>query len=100
MTWFNLAQDSAFCDQLKCRWLELRKTTLSLDHIYNVIDSVTVAIEKEQIANFSVWPILGKNVWPNAKPIEPDYAGEIRRLKEWFLLRLTWMDAYMPGECR
>jgi hypothetical protein len=97
--WFQLAEEKKFRNQLKCRWTELRKTTLSLDNINGIIDQHTSEIMSAQKRNFECWPILGKKVWPNAKPYEEDYSGEVRRLKEWFVMRLAWMDAYMPGTC-
>lgn len=97
--WFQLIEEQHFRDQVKCRWIALRKTTLSLEHINAVIDSLSGTIAQGQKRNFEYWPILGTEVWPNAKPFESDYNGEIRRLKEWFVMRLAWMDAYMPGEC-
>ncbi len=98
--WHYLAQDPHFQDALKCRWVSLRKTVLSLDHIYSLIDAAADKIMDSQEQNFAVWQILGRYTWPNAKPYEENYAGEIRRLKDWFLLRITWMDAHMPGKCR
>lgn len=98
--WHFLAQDPYFQDVMKCRWLELRKNVLSLPHINALIDAAVTKIDDSQAHNFEAWPILGGYVWPNAKPYEETYAGEVRRLKEWFLLRMAWMDAYMPGKCR
>jgi subtilisin-like proprotein convertase family protein len=98
--WHYLAQEPHFQDSLRCRWTELRKGVLSLPHIYALIDAGAAKMESSQAHNFAVWPIWGVYTWPNAKPYEEDYAGEIRRLKDWFLLRLTWMDAHMPGTCK
>ena len=98
--WHYLAQEPGFQDLLKCRWTELRKNVLSLEHVYALIDAAAKEIDASQQQNFAVWPILGQYIWTTPKPYEEDYAGEIRRLKEWFLLRMTWMDAYMPGNCK
>jgi subtilisin-like proprotein convertase family protein len=98
--WHFLAQDTQFQDSLKCRWTELRKSVLSLKHIDALIDAAAAKLAESQAYNFEVWPIWGIYTWPNAKPYEEDYESEIARLKDWFLLRITWMDAHMPGSCK
>lgn len=98
--WHFLAQDPRFQDSLHCRWTALRKDVLSISHIHAMIDAAAAKIEQSQQNNFNVWPIWGQYTWPNAKPYESDYASEVARLKDWFLLRITWMDAHMPGKCR
>jgi subtilisin-like proprotein convertase family protein len=98
--WFQLALEPQFQNQMKCRWVELRKNVLSIPHIMSAIDSISGSLMGEQDLNFKLWPILGKEIWPNADPIEVDYAGEIRRLKEWFVMRIAWMDYFMPGTCK
>ncbi len=98
--WYYLFKSPYFQNKLKCRWLELRKTTLSLQNIHALIDQHVAQVKASQQHNFKIWPILGIYVWPNSRPYEKDYDGEVRRLKEWFVMRLAWMDAYLPGECR
>jgi hypothetical protein len=100
MYWFKMAQEPSFQNALKCRWTELRKNVLSIEHIYDLIDDGAAKLAKSQELNFKVWPVLGDYIWPNAKPYEADYAGEVRRLKEWFVMRIAWMDAFMPGTCK
>ncbi|MBP6640874.1 MAG: CotH kinase family protein [Bacteroidia bacterium] len=98
--WDFLARDPAFQNQMKCRWLELRKGILSQERLFAVIDSAAASINDSQQENFQVWQILGEYVWPNAKPYEPDYEGEVRRIKYWLVTRMAWMDAFMPGTCK
>jgi subtilisin-like proprotein convertase family protein len=98
--WAFLARDPSFQDEMKCRWLELRKGILSQEKLFAVIDSAAATIDASQEENFQVWQILGEYVWPNAKPYEPDFAGEVRRIKYWLVTRMAWMDAFMPGTCR
>lgn len=97
--WAFLARDPSFQNEMKCRWQALRKNLLSQTHLFAMIDSAAAGIDEAQRHNFQVWPILGSYVWPNAKPYEPDYGGEIRRVKEWLVMRMAWMDAFMPGTC-
>ncbi len=99
MYWFKLAEDPAFQNAMKCRWTALRRTVFDVDHITQLIDEMAAKLYKSQKMNFQVWPTLGHYIWPNAKPYERDYEGEVRRLKEWFIMRIAWMDAFMPGTC-
>ncbi len=98
--WHYLAQEPSFQKQMACRWVELRKTVLTLPHIYALIDGAVAQIDDAQQENFGLWHILGDYIWPNAKPYEENYVGEVVRLKDWFLLRITWMDAHLPVNCR
>ena len=42
--------------------------------------------------NFQRWPILGRYVWPNPRPIPRNYKGEIKRLKKFLANRAEWID--------
>ncbi len=97
--WQRMMTDSNFTNQLKCRWVSLRQTTLSQTHLYSVIDSVANYLNESQAWNFNVWPILGVYVWPNVPPYPSTYAGEIANLKQWLGRRLLWLDANIPGHC-
>jgi hypothetical protein len=96
--WKKLRGDPYFASRIKCRWLELRQTYFSLDHINNFIDSVATALEEPQQRNFQRWPILGVYIWPN--PVyPPTYAQEIEYLKTWIQDRIAWLDQNMVGDC-
>lgn len=96
--WNRLMSDSNFRNQLKCRWLGLRNTTLSDTYINNLIDSTTTALSESQQRNFMQWPILGTYVWPN-NYVGATYADEVNYLKFWLSNRLQWLDDNMPGNC-
>ncbi len=97
--WGRLLEDPLYASHLKCRWLQLRTTTLSNNYFNNYIDSIAAQLNEAQVRNFTKWPILGIYVWPNPWPYPSTYAGEISSLKTWMGNRLAWLDANMPGTC-
>jgi hypothetical protein len=97
--WWQFMSDDAFKNQLKCRYQQLRTTTLSVAALYAYVDSMALYLDESQNRNFTRWPIMGTYVWPNPSPIPPDYPSEIGALKYWIQARLNWMDANMPGAC-
>ncbi len=99
--WNKLMTDTAFEGSLRCRWKSLRQTTLSLNRMNAVIDSVAAVVNEAQQRHFTRWPVLGKYVWPNPDPIPVTYTAEISTLKEWVKSRLGWLDANIPdrGAC-
>lgn len=95
-----LFADTAFQNEVFCRYTELRKGVLSTPALFARIDSMAQIMGTQAIArNFDYWPILGIYVWPNPQPIPSNYEGEILALKSWIALRLGWMDAFLPGNC-
>jgi hypothetical protein len=97
--WGRLLQDPSYTAELKCRWNELRLTTLSIPVLNNYVDTIAAQLNEAQERHFTAWPILGTYTWPNPSPIPTDYAGEITALKTWVYDRITWMDANLPGTC-
>ncbi len=98
--WDQLLLDTSFQNQLKCRYLDLRKGILSIDHLFTTIDSfASLTIESRQ-RHFMRWPILGNYVWPNPSPIPKDYPSEILALKNFITKRLAWIDQNLPGQCK
>lgn len=99
--WDRFFQDSAFKSALRCRWKQLRQTSLSNQRINFIIDSVNTLVSEGQQRHFQRWPVLGQYIWPNPQPIPATYAGEISTLKQWLNDRLQWLDDNMPntGAC-
>lgn len=94
--WKQFMLDTAFKANLLCRWKEVRKTVLSNEHLFKLIDSVNTVVAEGQVRHFTKWPILGTYVWPNPQPIPDTYAGEISILKSWLTSRMQWLDDNMP----
>lgn len=97
--WSRLLQDPAYTFDLRCRWEELRLTTLSIPVLNNYVDSLATYIDEAQGRHFEAWPILGIYTWPNPSPIPADYPGEIAAIKTWITNRITWLDTNIPGNC-
>ena len=96
--WGRLLEDSTYSHALKCRWLELRQTSLNTDYILSYIDSMATVLAEPATRNYNRWPILGTYVWPN-NFIGNTYQEEIDYMKEWIAGRLIWMDNNMFGIC-
>ncbi|MDP4798028.1 MAG: CotH kinase family protein [Crocinitomicaceae bacterium] len=96
--WSRLLQDSTYSHAMKCRWLELRQTTLSNAYLMNYIDSMALLLTEPAARNYNRWPILGTYVWPN-NFIGDTYQEEVDYMKNWLTGRLTWMDNNMFGTC-
>jgi Secretion system C-terminal sorting domain/CotH kinase protein len=95
--WNKLMTDTAFEGSLRCRWKALRQSTLSLDRLNFIIDSIAGIVDEAQQRHFTRWPVLGKYVWPNPDPIPVSYAGELSSLKEWLRSRVEWIDVSIPN---
>jgi len=97
--WYvRLLQDSSFANELNCRYFQLRQTILSLDHLYEVMDSIYNVVKEPQKNHFERWQILGVRTGaPEIEQPATTYDQEVARLKEWIRIRLEWMDANMPG---
>ncbi len=99
--WDRLITDSTFTNNLRCRWKNLRSTSLSEQRLYFLVDSVNALLGEASARHFQRWPILGQYVWPNPQPIPTSYSGEITTLKQWLGQRLAWIDQNLPntGTC-
>jgi hypothetical protein len=91
--WNSFMKDTAFKSDLRCRWKQLRNTTLSETRFNTLIDSVSNLVNEAEQRHFQRWPILGQYIWPNPQPIPSTYDGEITSLKAWINERLQWIDA-------
>lgn len=97
--WARLLDDTAYANNLNCRWNYLRGNILSNNAIMTYIDSIAGLLDGARQRNFTAWPILGHYVWPNPWPYPATYEEEIASLKNWISLRLAWLDNHMPGNC-
>lgn len=99
--WYRLMEDSAFQSSLRCRWKQVRQTSLSNQRILFLIDSISNLVNEAQKRHFTRWPVLGQYIWPNPQPIPASYAEEIIAMKAWIESRLQWIDENLPntGAC-
>ena len=95
----RLLEDEHFANQIKRRYVDLRKNTLSTESIFAYIDSVSTYLDGAQQRHYALWDILGENVGaPEVGYIPPTFAGEMSKFKYWISTRLAWLDANMPGD--
>jgi hypothetical protein len=94
-------EDTAWTSGLKCRWKQVRATTLSKARLDKFVDSVAAWVDDARKRHFARWPILGTYVWPNPQPIPATYEEEVSTLKSWLNWRLQWIDDNLPdtGPC-
>ncbi len=86
--WGRLLQDSSYRNDLKCRWTQLRSTTLDTVHIFKIIDSVRTYVGNGPSARHYTKFTLNTTL-----QLECD------TLKWWIKKRLAWLDLKMPGNC-
>ena len=89
--WQDLLQNDSFRGTLSNRWFELRNNTLSIENIFNNIDSLSQDIAVAQENNFEMWDVLSEYVWPNYQ-LGGTYQDEINFLKYWIYYRIQWID--------
>jgi subtilisin-like proprotein convertase family protein len=86
--WGRMLEDTNFTNTLKCRWLEVRATTLSDANIFTVIDNNAFYLADAQQRHAEKWQTPG------------GYLDALDILKDAITSRMAWLDANMPGYCR
>lgn len=97
--WSRMMTDTAFTNMVKCRWWQLRNFATAPDVMGRYIDQFASMLSEAQGRNFTMWPIIGVNVWPNPGAGASTWQGEVDVVKSWITSRVAWMDANMPGDC-
>jgi Secretion system C-terminal sorting domain/CotH kinase protein len=94
-------EDTAFKGALRCRWKQVRQSSVSATRINQLIDSVVTLTTEARQRHFIRWPVLGVTIWPNPTPVPKSYEEEITVLKDWIDRRLDWLDKNIPntGAC-
>ena len=85
--WKRMLQDTIYTRDLKCRWTQLRATTLSTANIFHIMDSINTYISTASTRHYQKFSIAG------------NLQTEVNTMKTWISARLAWMDAHMPGKC-
>ncbi len=91
--WFSrMFEDSLLRKNTRQRYEEL------YEQVFNQIPLI-VDVNAQQLINsgaiernFERWQILGEYVWPNYPPYQKTYNGELERLKDWTVARLSWLN--------
>ena len=96
--WERLLEDESYQNKLKCRWNELRVTSLRTSTLLKWVDEQAEILNGPQRRNFNTWDILNDDLLGN-NYIGGSYDKEITYYKEWLTKRLIWMDDNMFGFC-
>lgn len=97
MPWFDqLVKDEYFVDKVVEKYRTLRKTYLSEEYLFKVIDDSVIRLGSAINRNFQRWPeVYEENVFPNPTPATMTHDEEINRIK-WFIReRGMWMDDHI-----
>jgi hypothetical protein len=110
--WDNLWKDPPFLDQLKCRWLDLRKGPLRMSFIDARLQEWKAALAPRAMPrHLARWPELLKSVWANPYVVDPTSAPipgetnaefferEVTWMRNWVAARINFLDASLPGTC-
>jgi hypothetical protein len=96
--WKRLIQDTNYTKDLKCRYTQLRKTSMSNARLEFLIDSMINYVGSAATnRHYIKYPILGTYVWPNYY-VGNSYTEETDTLKSWINQRLVWLDDNIPGQ--
>ena len=90
--WWNaFLRDPGYVSNLKQRWQELRANELSDAALMALIDEGVSQLDGPQQRNFTRWPILGQEIWPNSF-VGQSFEEEVGFLRSWLQDRVSWMD--------
>ena len=99
----RLLQDQNFRNKFRCRWEDLRNTTISNASLMNYIDQTTTFLNDAQGRHYQKWEHLGQDTGtPEIENDPATFAGQVQKFKDWLTLRLSWLDANIPintGTC-
>ncbi len=92
-TWFSrLFEDSLLRKNTRTKYEELYEQVFSLIPLIVDVNAQQLINSGAIDRNFERWQILGKYVWPNYPPYQKTYNGEVERLKDWNMARLSWLN--------
>jgi spore coat protein CotH len=94
--WKRLTEDEAYWKRMKERWAELRTSTLSDQHVTEMMDSLVneVTIGGACERNYQAWPIWDKEI-PLAPTTATNYSEEIALMREWIKKQVAWIDGQL-----
>ena len=94
----RLLQDTAYANELHCRWQEVRAHLLDTVTLNRYIDSTAAYLYAAQVRHYDRWQHMGQNTGAPEVTTQPaTFEGCIAQLKSWIATRITWLDANMPG---
>ena len=102
--WNKLLTDTAFLQDLKCRYTDYRYAGAVLDstHIFMLIDNYANELTSMNAAsrNFAKYPIFGTPLINEPTPMATTYAQEVENIKTFLRSRLDWLDTqWLDNSC-
>ncbi len=105
--WMNqLWTDPTYVDDMKCRWLELRKGPLDVEQIAMQLEAWRHELRPAMNRHFARWNRLLTYNWPNwyvgssAGDMNAFFDEEVDYLRNWTANRIRALDRNLPGTCR
>lgn len=97
--WYvRLLQDPNFQNKFRCRWNDLRTSTLSTANLMTYIDNSALELNQPQTRHYEKWEHLALDSGTSeVEPIQTTFLGHVQQFKNWINTRLTWLDANIPG---
>jgi len=97
--WDTMLEHEDFKNALRCRWEELRQTTLNTNTINDYLDSLTNVLLESRERNFQRWPVMGIYLWPNSwfYASATSHDQIMTYMKDWIEERSIWLDNNIPG---
>ncbi len=86
-----MLEDPAFAQKVRLRYQTLRPNVLKTENLHRYIDSTALVLQDARVRNFTRWPVIGQNIWPNFY-VGATYEDEVAYLKTYITRRLEWMD--------
>jgi hypothetical protein len=93
--WFT---DPGFKADVVKQWNTLQSNGVFADWLAS-IPKEAAALEQSQANNFSRWPMLGLEVWPNPEAAG-SYDGEVTYLVDWLNLRIAYLDSVFNNKAQ
>ena len=95
--WGDLFKDPGFWQLYVDRWQMWRRTTLSDDHVNEVIDRIGTQLGSGEALerNFTKWPGTRprRSSGFNSGLLDGTWQGEVENMRQWLLERAAFMDA-------
>jgi CotH kinase protein/Bacterial Ig-like domain (group 3) len=93
--WFT---DPGFNADVVKQWNTLQSNGVFADWLAS-IPKEAASLEQSQANNFSRWPMLGLEVWPNPEAAG-SYDGEVTYFVDWLNLRIAYLDSVFNNKAQ
>lgn len=99
VTWYpRLFSDASFKADVAKQWNVLQQNGVFTSWLDSIQKEAT-SLQQSQANNFTRWPILGLEVWPNVEAAG-SYNGEVSYLTDWLNLRIAYLDSVFNNKAQ